>query len=72
MVFRDEKELLELLEEFKDQGSVEANFAQLEMVIIRIEEYLQEKVLVGEPSFDTEGPQIQQANNEVDGSLRRG
>lgn len=59
MVFREEKELIDIIAEFKDLEAPtpsEANYANLEIVMLRIEEYLHDRIIGGEPSFDTEPP----------------
>jgi len=59
MVFRDEKELLDICEEFKDQGTAQANIAYLGQVMQMIEDFLNEKLLAADPSFDHESPHSQ-------------
>ena len=57
MVFREEKELIDIIAEFKDQESGgDPNLTTLENLMHKIEEYLHERILGGEPSFDTEPP----------------
>ena len=64
MAFREEKELTDIVEEFKDlqaaaPGMGQGSLSMLEKMMLRIEEYLQERILGGEPSFDTEPPNLQ-------------
>ena len=57
MVLREEKELIDIISEFIDQESGgDPNLTTLENLMLRIEEYLHERILGGEPSFDTEPP----------------
>lgn len=64
MAFREEKELIDIVEEFKDlqaatPGMGQGSLSMLENMMLRIEEYLHERILGGEPSFDTDPPNLQ-------------
>ena len=64
MAFREEKELTDIVEEFKDlqaaaPGMGQGSLSMLEKMMLRIEEYLQVRILGGEPSFDTDPPNLQ-------------
>ena len=63
MAFREEKELTDIVEEFKDlqaaaPGMGQGSLSMLEKMMLRIEEYLHERIMGGEPSFDTEPPNL--------------